>query len=63
MKFEQDQDSIQTLAAVPLAPETSSSGWDPFQVWLTRVRAPQLQAANAMNSRSVELAPELKKAS
>jgi hypothetical protein len=63
MKFEQNQDSIQVLAAVPSAPQANASGWDPFQVWLTRVREPQLQAANAMNSRNRELAPELKKAS
>jgi hypothetical protein len=63
MKFEQDQDSVLALATLQSTPQGNTTGWDPFQVWLTRVREPQLQAASAMISRSCEIAPELKKAS
>jgi hypothetical protein len=57
MNFEQNQDS----AAEAVLAETEIPGWDPFQVWKTRVREPQLRAHDFRQAREADDESPLRK--
>jgi hypothetical protein len=50
MKNEQNQDSV----AEATLTDSEFTGWDPFQVWRTRVREPQLRAQVNPEARAAE---------
>jgi hypothetical protein len=57
MKQEQHENSVKEAASSP--PEVG--GWDPFQIWRTRVREPQLRAQSTARSAALASALALKK--
>ncbi|HZF15667.1 MAG TPA: hypothetical protein VE046_06960 [Steroidobacteraceae bacterium] len=58
MKLEQQQNSVRD----PVDTESETAGWDPFQVWRTRVREPQMRATGGVpDARVSEPAPALLK--
>jgi hypothetical protein len=52
MKLEQQQDSVNDAAKT----DAEMPGWDPFQVWRTRVREPQRKAQDAPRPQSARSA-------
>ncbi|MGH8265459.1 MAG: hypothetical protein ACRET4_18440 [Steroidobacteraceae bacterium] len=50
MKNEQNQDSVAEATLI----DAEFTGWDPFQIWRTRVREPQLRAQAKLEPRAAE---------